>query len=236
MQHGIIYPTHPSYNTILKAKAIAYKPDHIFCYGHNDKKCLENLGYLNSRNIHVVGSYGLWKFKNYKFQTGDYLNEKIEIKKKTALVIATVNDIDQLYKFCTELDNIEIDYTFLILPRYGINHLKNTNGVKVLDPNRTNIFEAYQVSDLLLTMSSSSALESLFLGIPTFIIEKGAKSIFKINYSFINSFNYIKSPQEFGNLLLTESYTIPSADDINAVYALEVMDNFKTALDKVLNV
>ena len=231
LQHGIIYPLHPSYNTVLGNKANLFKPDYIYTYGEKDKECLEELNYIDADKIEVVGSYGLWKSKQENF-VGNYLKSKISDTNKTIVVVATVNDIHELYEFCLELQEKIDGYTYLLLPRHHTLEFKDTSVVKVLDASQTNIFETYQIADILITKSSSSALESLFMEIPTFIYEPNGLSIFRKNYGFINSFNYVSSANEFEKVLENNNSILPTKNDVEQIFALDVMSNFKEANSK----
>ena len=77
LQHGVIYPLHPSYNTILFKASQVFKPDYVFTYGTKDKACLAELNYVPKENIKVVGSYGLWKIKQEKSPVSKYLQAQL---------------------------------------------------------------------------------------------------------------------------------------------------------------
>lgn len=234
LQHGIIYPLHPSYNTILFEKSNKFKPDYILTYGHRDKECLENLNYVKKNNSFVVGSYGLLKGKNETI-IETYLKNILVSNKKNIALIATTNDIDELYDLSKRLTSITTEFNLLILPRHEIKHLQNLQNITVLDVHQTNIFEVYQGVDFLISKSSTSALEALYMNIPTFLLEgENEQSIFRQNYSFIKSFNYFKNEQELLGLIQSENYIKPTVDDVDQVYASGLFENYKEALNRFL--
>src|SRR5690606_27241935 len=121
LQHGVIYPLHFSYNTILFKKSKLFKPDYIFTYGKKDKECLEKLNFLKKDNIFVVGSYGLQKLKEVNTDNGKYIKEVIGNGKIIISIIATVNDVEELYDFALKLENESIhNYKILLLPRHSV--------------------------------------------------------------------------------------------------------------------
>ncbi|MEI2275635.1 hypothetical protein OHD16_26165 [Sphingobacterium sp. ML3W] len=235
LQHGIIYPLHPSYNTILFEKSKKFKPDFVFTYGDKDKECLDSLNYVNKDNSFVVGSYGLWKGKNYTV-IGDYLKSKLSINKKNVVIIATTNDIDELYQFSLKLISISNEFNLLLLPRHECKHLESRENVTILDIYKTNVFEVYKAADLLVSKSSTGALEALFMGIPCFLLEKeNETSIFRQNYSFIKSFNFFQDEVQFVQAVKTEEYLLPLEEDVNQIYAAHVFENYDKALIKISN-
>ena len=234
LQHGIIYPLHPSYNSTLKKKDELFKPDYIFTYGIRDKMTIDKLSYVAKQNCYVVGSYGLWKVKQDKIEASKYLRNNISSHLKTLIIVATINDIDELYNFCIRLELLENNLNILLLPRHKNDDLLDTERIKILDVNKTNIFEVYKVADFLLTKSSTSALEALFMHIPTFILESEKKSIFRENYSFIKSFNYINSEVQLIDQLLNDKFKKPQKDDIEQIYSEDVINNFNSAINNVI--
>ena len=237
LQHGIIYPLHPSYNTTLLNQSEKFKPDYVFTYGRKDKECLERLQYIEQDKIFVVGSYGLEKVKRDRSDLSDYLKERLVSDKVTVSIVATVNDVNELYNFAIELEEIsKKTLQILLLPRLRIDHLEDTACIKVLDVKYTSIFEIYKCSNLLLTKSSTAALESLFMEIPTFIYEIKDHSIFHINYPYIETLNYTSSAQFFYSQIENRTYKRPSKEDIDNVYALEPLSNFNAAIEKINNV
>lgn len=233
LQHGVIYPLHPSYNTILFESAQTFKPDYIFTYGTKDKECLTSLNYIDKDKIHVVGSYGLWKIKQQKLEVSSYLISQLSTKFKTLAVVATTNDIEELYQWCISLENIYSKLNILLLPRFQVTKYASTNQVKVLDVNATNIFEIYQVADFLITKNSTAALEALYMKIPTFVYDPKGTSVFKKNYSYISSLNYIASIEEFKHAAEYKNFKEPLAEDVNQVYAKHVLINFNKAMQTI---
>jgi len=233
LQHGIIYNLHPSYNTIMFKAAEQFKPDYIFTYGTKDKECLLNLNYIKENNVKVVGSYALWKMAQEKAVSPKYLSAMLKAGLQTIVVIATTNDIKELYDFCLKLENKQPNFNILLLPRFKVTRFKNTNRVKVLDVEETNIFETYKIASFLITKSSTAALEALYLGIPTFIYEPDETSVFKKNYSFLKSLNYFKTSSQLNSLINNKEYKEPLAKDIKQVYAPNVMANFTSAIDLI---
>lgn len=233
LQHGIIYPLHPSYNSTLKNSDELFKPDYIFTYGKRDKMTISKLNYVTDEKCFVVGSYGLWKIKQDTSDISKYLNSNISSCLKTLVIIASVNDIDELYNFCIELEQLEDNLKILLLPRQKITNLSDTKNIKVLDVDRTNVFETYKIADFLLTKNSTSALEALYMDIPTFILDKDDDSVFRRNYSFIGSLNYVKTEAELLNKISENSYKNPCEKDVEQVYAKDVLSNFKNAVNDV---
>ncbi len=233
LQHGIIYPLHPSYNTILIEAAQKFKPDYIFTYGTKDKECLIDLNYVTKDNIFVVGSYGLWKIKKEKAQVSSYLEVQIDKNFRTALVVATTNDIQELYQWCLALEAECPELNILLLPRFQVTEFTNTKNVKVLDIHDTNIFETYQVADFVLTKNSTAALEALYMQVPTFIYDPNENSVYKKSYNYITSLNFINSIKGFKYAIENKSYKESSAKDVDQVYAEEVLRNFTNATELV---
>ncbi|WP_431005766.1 hypothetical protein [Tenacibaculum sp. TC6] len=237
LQHGIIYPLHPSYNTILFDKSKPFKPDYIFTYGKKDKECLEGLNYLKKDNIFVVGSYGLQKLKeNDGESVGQYLQETIAKDERIISVIATTNDIQELYDLALDLEKkSSSNHKILILPRHPIK-LPDTKIVKVLDTNKTNIFEVYNVSNYLLTKASTAALEAMYMGLPVFIYElDNEPSLFRTNYPYLESLNYFNNTDDLVTKIYNKNYLYPTAEDIENIYSINVYKNFCKALEKVEN-
>lgn len=237
LQHGVIYPLHFSYNTILHEESKLFKPDYIFTYGEKDQECLINLGYLGKDRIYVVGSYGLQKAKDISYNIQGYLNSLISKDKITITFIATANDILELYDFCLEFEKkVSDNYQLLLLPRNPAN-LLSTPSVKVLAVDKTNIFEIYKISTFVITKASTAALEALFMGIPVFIYEtENNKSLFKINYSYVKSLNYFQSLEDLLLALTDNKFQQPTSEDINKIYYTNVHSNFSRALNEITNV
>lgn len=223
LQHGIIYEGHPSYNTTLYAKSKNFKPDFIFTYGTRDTSLLTRLRYVDSNNIHTVGSYGLWLAKNSVLENR-YLNNLIDLDKKTIVMIATANDLEIIYELALKLK--DDNFNILILPRIMSNIMNREQGIVVIDVDRANVFELYQVADFVITISSTSALESLFMGVPTFVYLYQERSIFLDNYSFVQSLNYFINEKEFFELIKTRTFLSPAEKDVEQIYASDVMGNF----------
>jgi len=192
LQHGIIYPLHPSYNSTLQDQSKNFKPDYVFTYGTKDKECLDTINYVAKENIFVVGSYGLWKLNNTKIYLSSYLASFSKSGYKKLIIIATTNDVEELYRLAL----------------------------------------CYKIADFVLTKSSTGALESLFMKIPTFILES-EKSFFRDNYAYVESFNYIKSAREISSNIINRDYKEPSTNDIEKIYALDVIDNFSNSLKQI---
>lgn len=225
LQHGIIYEGHPSYNTILYSKAQIFKPNYIFTYGTRDTALLKQIKYIDSENIITVGSYGLWLAKESKLRNS-YINNLIDHNKKTIVMIATANDLEIMIDLAKKIRNFNNNFNLLILPR--INDLLNskTKGITLLDVNKANVFELYKIADFVITISSTSALESLFMGVPTFVYEFEGRSIFKENYAFIQSLNYFNNETSFLELINKENFSTPIKEDVEQIYSSDVINNF----------
>jgi hypothetical protein len=239
LQHGVIYPLHPSYNCTFSSKKNIYSPDFVFTYGVKDKECLEKLNYVKKENIFVVGSYGLEKSKNENSKIGSYLSKIINESSSVISIIATIKDINDFYDLAKGIErtNKQKNLKILILPRFETKEFEDTMQVKVLNVKQTNIFELYKVTNYLITKSSTAALESLFMKIPTFILE-GNNSIFKINYSFLNSLNYFSSINKFNDYIENNTFITPFDSDINKIYQTNVVENFINAdfkVEKIIN-
>lgn len=235
LQHGVIYTLHPSYNSTLKDKDKMFKPDYIFTYGTRDKKTIEELFYVPEENCFVVGSFGLWKTKQAMIHVNSYLRGKINNYSKTLVVAATTDDVLELYDFCIDLEKLDSNLRILLLPRREVTILKDTENVKVLNVEKTNIFETYRVADFVLSKVSTAALESLFMDIPTFILENESNSFFKKNYSFIKSFNYIKSAKDLDFRISHLYFKTPLKNDVEQLFALDVLENFNMSVNRILN-
>ena len=234
LQHGVIYTLHPSYNTILFKASQVFKPDYIFTYGAKDKACLTELNYVSKENIKVVGSYGLWKIKQEKSLVSQYLQSQLVKDYQTLVVVATTNDIEELYQWSLCLEKIIPKLTILLLPRFQVTTYVSTQQVKVLDVDATNIFETYQVANLVLTKNSTAALEALYLDIPTFVYDPNENSVFKKNYNYLNSINYIKDATELKDVLKTKSFILPVAKDVSQVYDTnDIRMNFEEAIQAI---
>src|SRR5690606_13595098 len=106
-----------------------------------DKECLESLNFIDKDRIYVVGSYGLWKSKITDLGDNIYLKERLNDSLKTVVVIATVNDIEELYAFSVLLASISRRFNVLVLPRQEVTHLSDSKNVSVLDIHKANVFE-----------------------------------------------------------------------------------------------
>lgn len=235
LQHGVIYPTHFSYNTTLFDSSKKFKPDFIFTYGNTDKECLVELNYLPSSHIHVVGSYGLQLIREQgKGQVSSYLEKLSDSTKTVVAIIATTTDIDELFSFSLELETLSAGkFKILLLPRHALD-LEDTANVKILDINKVNVFELYTFVDFLVTKSSTAALESLFMNVPTFIYEpERGQSLFSKNYSFLASLNYVSSPAQTVDSILKKNYKSPTEKDVSNIYAKNIYANFKKAMQEV---
>lgn len=234
LQHGVIYPLHPDYNTILNTKSKIFKPDYLLVYGEQDKNTVANINYVDVDRAFVVGSYGLWKTKE-EIVVGDYLFSKLN-NYKTLIIIATIIDIDELYEFALKIGKIYKSLNILLLPRLKVTQYSDTENVKILDVEKTNVFETFKVADYLLTKISTSALESLFMDIPTFIIKDyNRPSTFEKNYPNITSLNYVVDEKELIEKIKKNDFLIPSEKDKNQVFATNVVENFNESLIKIKN-
>lgn len=234
LQHGVIYSTHFSYNTVMYEKSKQFKPDYVFTYGKKDKECLETLRYIPSQNIYVVGSYGLQKSKEVSIgQMGEYLKAIVRPNVKKIMVVATTNDFAELYKFSENLsEHIGDSFQILLLPRHKEEIKSERENFIVLDVDKTNVFELYNVCDYLLTMVSTAALEAMYMDIPVFIYET-ENCLFSKNYPYLKSLNYIQNSEEFVLKLISGEYNRPKISEIEEVYATNIYENFETALSGV---
>ncbi|ALM20095.1 hypothetical protein AAT17_01910 [Nonlabens sp. MIC269] len=234
LQHGIIYPSHPSYNSSLKTSSSIFKPDYVFTYGLNDKNCLSHLNYIKREHIIPVGSYSLWKLKHKSnIYKSKYLKKVIEECKIKILFIATTNDSHELYALALELEQLSSDIQVLFLPRHPVPDLVSTKNVQIIDIDKANIFELYVATDAILTMVSTSALEALFLNKPTYIYEKDKDSFFRKNYPNLKSLNYIKSAENLYDTHLNNKFITPSTNEIEGIFSVDVMENFKLAVSRI---
>src|SRR5690606_29313946 len=118
LQHGVIYPLHPSYNYWYSHRGQFFRPDCVFTYGSQDKECLIDLGYADEKQVHIIGSYGLWKNKQDDKFANAYIGELIKGSTNILLITATSNDIIELYNFAKELAHIHSELMILLLPRH----------------------------------------------------------------------------------------------------------------------
>lgn len=234
LQHGIIYPLHYAYNTTDTIDARLFKPDHVFVYGNKDKECLIALGYLPATNIHIVGSYALWKQLQIKSSPSGYLSGVLDKRFKTLLITATTNDVSELYSFAKRLEQYRKDLNILLLPRHRVS-VEYIDGerLRVLDVDKVNVFESYEVADYHLTINSTCALESLYFNIPTFVLDIVEVNIFKENYGYIDCLNYVVSEKEFAALINEEKYIKPSINDVEKIYAYDVVENFTRSINQI---
>jgi hypothetical protein len=234
LQHGVIYPTHPSYNFPYCSIAKEFYPDYVFVYGHKDKECLEKLDYVEKDNIFVVGSYGLWYCK-FKLQVrNQYLERILQLGyKKLVLVTATNDDLDVLYRFGELLSVAKDDWGILLLPRTSRNNLQSVNNLIVLDTRKVNVFELYKTVDFHLTQNSSCALEALYMAVPSFILELNRPSIFSRNYRYIKSLNYVKNHVELLSMIENGHFLFPDESDVSQVFENEVLDSFRKSQSKL---
>lgn len=234
LQHGVIYPLHPAYNCSSMINSNKFKPDYIYTYGLKDKECLEEMNYLNKDHIITVGSYGLEKNKNSTDVIGEYLSGLINKNQKIIAVIPTTEDLKELYELSIEIaEKLNGDYLLLILPRFESNEFTNSTNVKVLNVSKTNIFELYNICEFLITKNSTAALESLYMNIPTFIYET-EYSIFRTNYSYLNTLNYFNTTDEITKNITFKKYILPDSNEMNNVYQNNVIENAKK-IHKIIN-
>lgn len=226
LQHGIIYKTHPSYNYSSDKRPDDLLPDYVFTYGSQDKECLEYLRYVKSENIYVVGSYGLWYCKNKLQLDNPYLSLINNLYAETILLSATNDDIQLLYNCGLELAERMPNLGVLLLPRTENRELQSKSNLIVLDVDKVNVFELYKSVDYHLTQNSTCALEALYMGIPSFILESERATVFSRNYQFLKSLNYINRAEALENLLLTKSYQKPIPEDVAQVFADNVPEQF----------
>lgn len=238
LQHGIIYPSHPSYNCYLPQIFKKLKPDYIFTYGNKDLEVLKANRFLeNGNNYYAVGSYMLWLYKNKNIPNSLYLEEilsRISSYNKIILVSCTANDFNKIIDYIKEVLQQISDCHFLVLPRLDLpkNYIVD-KGMTVLDPGRTNVYELIKLCDIHVTISSTTALEALFFDKRSIILENElGSSFFRTNYPDLNSLEYAQNEDSFIQLLTTDSKTL-NTDSICNYFENNTMDNFKRILTEI---
>lgn len=233
LQHGIIYKEHPSYNYSLTPEMDVLRPDFIFTYGKNDKTCLKNLGFLSPKSICSVGSYFIAKQESKDTLVTQYLQsivEKIAENKKITVVTTTIKDMLEMLEWSKMITEKYKDIHVLIMPRTTYNSSeKKFENINILDPNKTNIYEAIKIAAIHVTKSSTCSLESLYFDKISLIYEPiMGTSMYRRNYSDINNLNYFTTYEEF--YALTDFKVNKELNNINLLFERDVFENFKTAM------
>jgi UDP-N-acetylglucosamine:LPS N-acetylglucosamine transferase len=164
VQHGLISKTQPGY--ISKNSIKEDIPMYIFVYGKYFKDIiLENSNWFSSNNIIVTGNYYLSKYK---------INEDVYNHKNNVLLITTqpIVDCKAYEKIIQEALKENLEVYIKIHPSERIEKyemLRNKYNLKIIDKTE-NLYEVLKKAKYHATVFSTSAIESLFFGIPNIII------------------------------------------------------------------
>ncbi len=201
LQHGIIYKEHPSYNSSITIANRKLKPDYIFTYGKKDKVVLEELNFLPKKNIVSTGAYLLSYYRENDLKMSKYLEGILKgVFTNITIVTSTLADTDELFSLCNDLAKNCPEFLFLLLPRSSEykNKNKRENNFKVLDSDKTSIYELLNYCDIHVTQVSTCSLEALFFNKKSLIYEKEkGTSFYRRNYDYINEIEYFSTVDEF---------------------------------------
>lgn len=215
LQHGIISKMLTPY---FPPKSIGKEtfPDFFLSYGKSEKKRMST-SFILEENIIPVGNFYLERIKN---QTADdatraYFDDLHQNYQKI-ITISSQNTIEKkLLAFIPNVAKRLPDVGFVFVPR-KYEKFSNPQNLpqNIIINSAVDLYWNARFSDIHATVFSSFALESLFLGTPTILIDLDGLAV--AYYSEILGSNpvviFAKTPEDF--VKIVENWKLPSKKEI----------------------
>lgn len=170
LQHGILEDGFYPYNICMNIPSVPY-PDFFFIYGEYFRK-KQNI--YRDNQIIVTGYPYLNLISRERLKNKDIFDEKYKgkIKNKFPITVASQIVIDkELIKICSELQKRNPQLCIIYKPRiYELYHKQYEQDGFFIE-TEFDIYLCIQNSSILLTVSSTCAIEALYLGVPVLSVD-----------------------------------------------------------------
>lgn len=196
MQHGVINHNHNAYNANLYEPIL--NPDGICVFGIEEFNFFKRESPNYTNIIEMTGLYMLDMADKYFKQ--DIFHEYRKIYKNIAVVSGQAGFEKQLGMFLDSVASNHLDTYFVYIPRNNDVKLFFTNSNIKLTPN-VNIYEYIKWSDIHITISSTTCLESHYFHKPTIFYDyqKMASSYYGSVLMRENAVEYVEDSKSFTN-------------------------------------
>jgi len=234
MQHGVISKNQLPYILSENIGKQTY-PDYFLSFGEIEKNIISS-NFINKKNIIPIGHFYLEFIKNRHMN-----NNQIQLKKqyKKIITISSQNIIEkQLLQFIIKSAEMAPEICFIFIPRRYCKFYSNkTLPDNILINEKYDLYSSAMFSDYHATVFSTFATESLFLGVPTIMIN--IDNLSKIHFGDILGNNkyvqFINEPNELV-ALLDKKLTYNKVDveqSSKTIFTTNNLNSIQTFLKKI---
>lgn len=196
LQHGTIGTQHIAYQVFRQIEDNPF-PDYFFCYGEKFKKYISPK-FITGNHIFITGSYYLEEMLKRRNDNIKLFEKKYGGQQKITIVIASQDNRDQIMlDFSCRIAKLNKNIRIIFIPRYLRGYHKNIKIDNLFIEYELDIYKCMQNADVTITVNSTCAYESLYLGTPLILydISGAASETFEEQFNGFRSVRYVTTPE-----------------------------------------